>query len=250
MVQADATALSVSNLAAGYGAHEVLADVSFDVASGEMVGLIGLNGAGKTTLLKSILDLRFLDGGDVRIFGARHTDPRSRRALAFLPEQIAPSPVLKGREWLRMALAPYDVRWDRPAADSVCRRLALDPDALDRRVTTFSKGMGQKLGLVAMFLSERPLLVLDEPMSGLDPLARLRLKAFLLDYRDAGNAIFFSSHILADVAALCDRLAVLHEGRVAFFGTPDELRRVAEVSDLELAFLDAIDGGTPETAAV
>jgi ABC-2 type transport system ATP-binding protein len=249
MNEAIRPALSVSGVAASYGKRAILDDVSFTVSPGEVLGLIGLNGAGKTTLLKSVLDLRFLDGGEISVFGEPHRDHRSRRHFAFLPEQMMPSPVLKGWEWLRLTLGPYGVVPGRSEADAACRGLALESGALDRRVTTYSKGMAQKLGLVAMFLSARPLLILDEPMSGLDPLARLRLKEHLLAYRAAGNAVFFSSHILADVAALCDRVAVLHGGRIAFLGSPAALQARHAGGGLEHAFLETIGGGTAEGAA-
>ncbi len=242
----ESPALRLDGVTAGYGRREVLSDVGFEVAAGETFGLIGLNGAGKTTLLKTILDLNDARAGSIGIFGEPHDEPRSRRHLAFLPEQMMPSPVLKGREWLRFHATPHGVAWDRAAAEAACRALALDPEALDRRVATYSKGMAQKLGLAAMFLSGRPLLVLDEPMSGLDPLARLRLKERLLAWRRDGGTVFFSSHVLADVAALCDRVAVLHEGRIAFVGTPAGLCAATGQANLEYAFLETIGGSVLE----
>lgn len=245
---AAAPALAVAGLAAGYGRQAVLDGVDLTVAPGEILGLVGLNGAGKTTLLKAMLDLHFVTAGRVEVFGTPHTDPASRRHLAFLPERLAPAPALKGREWLRLTLAPYGRGWDRAAADRMCRSLALDPAALDRRVATYSKGMAQKLGLASALLARRPLLVLDEPLSGLDPLARERLKETLRAERANGTALCFSSHILADVDALCDRVAVLHAGRIAFAGTPAELCARHGRDDLDRAFLDAIGGGEVEGA--
>lgn len=242
-------AIEFKGVAAGYDKRQVIADVDFAVQPGEIFGLIGLNGAGKTTLLKTLLDLNDCRTGDIRIFGDQHGEPHCRRHLAFLPERLAPSPVLKGREWLRFNVAPYGIVWNRAAADAACRDLALDPAALDRRVATYSKGMAQKLGLAATLMANRPLLVLDEPMSGLDPLARLRLKEQLLAHRAAGRTVFFSSHILADVEALCDRVAVLHDGRIAFVGTPAELSARHGGVDLEHAFLEAIGGAVLERAS-
>ncbi len=242
----DAPALALDGVAAGYGKRAIVDGVGLTVRPGEILGLIGLNGAGKTTLLKAVLDLHFLSAGAITVFGTPHTDPASRRHLAFLPERLAPAPMLKGREWLRLTLAPYGQGWDRSAADRMCEALALDPAALDRRVATYSKGMAQKLGLASALLARRALLVLDEPLSGLDPLARLRLKEALLAERAQGTAVCFSSHILADVAALCDRVAVLHDGRIAFTGTPAELCERHGRADLDRAFLNAIGGGEVE----
>ncbi len=121
-------------------------------------------------------------------------------------------------------------------------RLDFDPAALSRPVRTYSKGMAQKLGLAACFLSQRSLLVLDEPTSGLDPQARARFKDYLQQYRDPGLTLFFSTHLLHDVEALCDRLAILHEGRVRFVGSCGECREHFHADDLERAYLRAIDG--------
>ena len=222
---AEPDALTLSGVAAGYTRHPVLADVGLSVAPGEIFGLVGLNGAGKTTLIKTVLDLVPAARGHIALFGEPHTRPGSRRHLAFLPEQVLPSPTLKGREWLRLILGHHGVRWRRAAADRTAEALALDPAALDRRVGTYSKGMGQKLGLIATFLSERPLLILDEPTRGLDPLARRRLKERIEAARAGGTTIVLSSHILADVDALCDRIGIVDSGGLAFAGAPGASER-------------------------
>jgi len=242
---AEAPALELDGVATGYKRHGVLSDVSFGVSEGEIFGLVGLNGAGKTTLIKTVLDLVPAARGRIALFGEPHTRPASRRHLAFLPEQVLPSPTLKGREWVRLILGHHGVRWRRADADRMAEALALDPAALDRRVASYSKGMGQKLGLIATFLSGRPLLILDEPTRGLDPLARRRLKERIEAARAAGTTIVLSSHILADVDALCDRIGIVDGGGLAFDGAPAALRAV-HGGDLEQAFLSAIGGGTPE----
>jgi len=244
---ADAQALMLSGVAAGYARQPVFSGVGFSVAPGEIYGLVGLNGAGKTTLIKTILDLVPAARGQIALFGEPHTRPASRRHLAFLPEQVLPSPALKGREWARLILGHHGVRWRRADADRVAEALALDPAALDRRVGTYSKGMGQKLGLIATFLSQRPLLILDEPTRGLDPLARRRLKERIEAARAAGTTILLSSHILADVDALCDRVGIVDSGGLVFDGAPAALRET-HGGDLEQAFLRAIGGGASEGA--
>ena len=117
--------------------------------------------------------------------------------------------------------------------------------ALTRPIRGYSKGMVQKLGLLATLLTDRPLLILDEPMSGLDPKARIRLKQQLADYRSRGRTIFMSSHILADHDELCDRVAVLHQGRLGYVGSPAGLKERQGAATLETAFLAEIEGPQP-----
>ena len=231
--------LVVDGLAAGYGRKTVIRDIAFSVRPGEIFGLIGLNGAGKSTLIKAILGLAKMTGR-AELFGAASGPADSRVKLAYLPERFQPSPVLKGWEFLSLTLRYYGRKLDRKRALSLCAGLDLDVAALDRGGKTYSKGMGQKLGLLASMLLDLPLLILDEPMSGLDPRARIKLKDRLLDYRRAGHTVFFSSHILADIEEICDRIAVMHEGRLIFTGTPAGLIASHGGANLERSFLAAI----------
>jgi ABC-2 type transport system ATP-binding protein len=236
--------LDVTSLSAGYGRKTVISDISFSVAVGEIFGLIGLNGAGKTTLIKALLGLGQWHGG-ASIFGLPAGPPRGRERLAYLPEKFQPSHLLKGWEFLSLTLGYYGKSLDRAAALRLCSGLDLDTGALDRLGRTYSKGMGQKLGLLGTLLTGLPLLILDEPMSGLDPRARIMLKDRLLEYRDAGNTIFFSSHILADIEEICDRVAVMHDGHLIYLGTPKDLMTRHGGQTLERAFLAAIAAEKP-----
>src|ERR1019366_2529923 len=118
--------------------------------------------------------------------------------------------------YLDLSLSYYGRRLDRAQARHMAALLDLDPEVLGQRVGTYSKGMGQKLGLLGAFLINAPLLILDEPMSGLDPRARIRLKEAMLSARKEGRTVFFSSHILSDIDEICDRIGVIHEGRQLF----------------------------------
>ena len=218
----------------------VIRDVSFEVQTGEIFGLIGLNGAGKSTLIKAILGLGKAEGG-ARIFDVPSGPAESRASLAYLPEKFLPSPLLKGWEFLSLTLAYYGLKLNRDQALALCRGLDLDVAALNRTGKTYSKGMGQKLGLLGTLLTGSPLLILDEPMSGLDPRARIMLKDRLLDYRAAGHTIFFSSHILADIEEVCDRIAIMHGGRLLFIGRPQDLIGRAGKANLERSFLATIE---------
>ncbi len=219
----------------------VIFGVSFDVKPGEIFGLIGLNGVGKTTLIKVILDLHQSTEGAVEIFGVDSKDYKARKKLAYLPEKFLPSQLLKGFEFVELAIAPYGQKLDLEKAREGAAKLQLDPNVLTSRVGKYSKGMGQKLGLLSVFLTEAPLLVLDEPMSGLDPRARVELKNYMLEYRNAGHTIFFSSHILSDIDEICDRVGVIHDGELKFLGTPKEMKAKFGNEILERAFLNCID---------
>ncbi len=232
--------LAIVDVSTGYGKKEVLTSVSFSVKPAEVFGLIGLNGAGKTTLIRSILGLRAAKG-EISIFAESALKPQARRHLIYLPEKFQPSSQLTGWEYLSILLSYFGQKLDRERGRAIASGLDLDPSAIDRRVRTYSKGMGQKLGLVGTFLVQTPLMILDEPMSGLDPRARALLKDRLIQTKRDGRSVFFSSHILSDIAEICDRIGVLHGGRIIFLGKPGELVARHAVPSLERAFLAAID---------
>ena len=236
----DQAPLAIDGLRVGYDKRLVLDGVDLTVRAGLIVGLIGLNGQGKTTMIKTMLDLVRPKAGTIRFSGQDHRQPASRRFLAYLPEKFMPSSRLRGWEFLELTLAWFGAPLDRAQAQQMALSFGLDPDALPRPISTYSKGMGQKIGLIATFLSGRPLLVMDEPMSGLDPQARQELKEHLLAYRAAGNTIFFSSHILADMDEICDEVAVLHDGRIRYAGTPAGMKTAHGETNLERAFMRII----------
>lgn len=232
--------LSIHSIHKSYGASKVLHDISFSLEPGEIFGLIGLNGAGKTTLIKILLDLASADAGDIQIFGASSKDPEARENLAYLPEKFQPSRYVKGKEYIALSMSYYGKTMQLAEAREKVAALDLDPEKLEYRVGAYSKGMGQKLGLVSTFLIDVPLLVLDEPMSGLDPSARIKLKEQLLALKREGKTIFFSSHILSDIDEICDRIGILHEGKLLFAGTPAAFKHIHSDAVLERAFLNAI----------
>lgn len=232
--------LSVRDAVVNYGRGNVVEGVSLDVFPGEIFGLIGLNGIGKTSIIKAISDLRPLSGGSVSILGHTPDSGRARQAMAYLPERFDPPWFLNGLEFLAFSASLYGKRFARTAIDAAADALALDREALSRRVQTYSKGMRQKLGLMAAILTECPLLVLDEPMSGLDPMARAHVKNMLIARRMAGGCVFFSSHILADMSEMCDRVAILHDRKIVYCGTPAGLVAQAGTPSLETAFLSVI----------
>ena len=242
-------ALAVERVTTRYGKQVVLKELSLTVAEGEVVGLIGLNGVGKTTLIKSILTLVKPAAGAIRIFDRDHRDPLSRATLAYLPENFQPPGLLTGADFIRFSLSYYGRSFERAQALELADRLALDAAALDKRIRVYSKGMSQKLGLLATFMTDLPLLILDEPMGGLDPRAHILFKGLIATYRARGKTVFLSSHILADVDEMCDRIFILHDGWLAFAGTPADLKRRAGTPSLERAFLDVIEGREEQAAS-
>jgi ABC-2 type transport system ATP-binding protein len=239
--------LSVEGIHKSYDKRRVLEDIGFTLKPGEIFGLIGLNGAGKTTLIKIMLDLVKAEKGGVRIFEIPATNLKARKNLSYLPEKFQPSRYLKGYEYLSLALSYYGRKLDMDDARSMAAALDLNPNVLSARVGSYSKGMGQKLGLVGAFMIDSQLLVLDEPMSGLDPRARIMLKDMLLAVKRQGKTVFFSSHILSDIDEICDRIGVIHEGKLFFIGTPAEFKAKYQDASLEKAFLRSISA--PEKIA-
>jgi ABC-2 type transport system ATP-binding protein len=207
-----------------------LADVSFEVREGEIFGYLGPNGAGKTTTLKILTGLLKPTSGRAWIFGRDIQHVESRRPLGFLPEQPYFYDHLNGPEYLEMVarLSGLGAREARAAALEWLGRVGLgERPRLGLR--KYSKGMLQRLGLAAAMVHSPRLLILDEPMSGLDPFGRRDVRDLILEQRERGVTVMLSSHILPDVEALCDRVAIVLKGR---------LERIATVGEL-------VRGGTP-----
>ena len=206
MIETAAPAIEIDRLRTGRGEAVVCDDITLTVARDETFGLLGLNGAGKTSLLRSILMLPTPQAGAVRLFGEPHHLARARARLAYLPERFQPPGHLSGYDFVRLTLAFHGRRARRAQTAALAEQLELEPDALPRPIREYPKGAAQKLALLALLLTDRPLLVLDEPMSGLDPKARLLVKRHLAAYRARGRAILLSSPIAADHEQLCDAL--------------------------------------------
>ena len=233
-------AIRISKVAKRYARLQVLDGVDLEVRQGEFFGLVGVNGAGKTTCIKGLLDFTSIDAGSVEIFGVQHRETGARSQLAFLPERFLPPYYLSGRDFLDYMGRLNGRIADQAERASMCERLDLDPAALAKPVREYSKGMAQKLGLAASFLSGKNLFVLDEPMSGLDPKARLLVKRHLHSCHAEGRTVFISTHMLSDVDELCDRMGILHGGKLRFVGSPQECRDSYSSDSLEEAYLSCI----------
>jgi ABC-2 type transport system ATP-binding protein len=180
------------------------------------------------------------DEGKIEIFGVTNILPESRKKLCYLPEKFHPSLNQTGEEFLKFVLGFYDKKFTPKKAEAICKNLDLSFEILSQKIAKYSKGMTQKLGLLAVFLSEADLLILDEPMSGLDPKARIALKRELLAYKNSGKTVFFTSHILSDMDEICDKIAVLHEAEISYSGSPKAFKDKHSAIDLDKAFLKEI----------
>ncbi len=203
---------------------EVLKGLSFSVERGEIFGFLGPNGAGKTTTIKAITDIITPDSGIIRVCGLPHTSFEAKRRVGFMTESPYIYRHLTGREFLRFCadLLGLDPPAVEPAIDRVLDEVHMAP-AGNRTMGTYSKGMLQRTTLAQALLGEPELLILDEPMSGLDPVGRRDVRDIILRQAAAGVTVFFSSHIIPDVEALCDRVAIVVDGTVRALGAVRDL---------------------------
>jgi ABC-2 type transport system ATP-binding protein len=215
----------------------VLDGLSLTVQRGEIFGFLGGNGAGKTTTIKILMRLMTPTAGTVRILDHDTNDRLVRARIGYLPEQPYFYDYLTARELLEYCAELFGYsRADRRArAVELLRRVHLDESAWKRQLRKFSKGMLQRVGLAQALVNDPELVVLDEPMSGLDPIGRRQVRDLIAGLRQSGVTVFFSSHIIADIEVLCDRVAILQRGRLAHLGRLDELRsRVDSGGHLEM----------------
>jgi ABC-2 type transport system ATP-binding protein len=203
---------------------EAVRGISFEVSRGQSYGFLGPNGAGKTTTIKILMGLMRPTGGDVRLFGLPVPARMTRDKVGFMPENPYVYPYLTPREFVATCARLSGLRGAalRDRVEHVLRQTGI-AYAASRQVRQLSKGMLQRTGLAAALVADPELLVLDEPMSGLDPGGRKEVRDMILEERRQGRTIFFSTHILSDVPALCDHMAILQRGKTVVAGRLDEL---------------------------
>ena len=238
------TAVAYSGVGKRFGRLPVLSDFSLEVRAGEIFGLVGPNGAGKSTCIKCMLDLCHVDAGRITIFGRPASSPQSRRPVVYLPERFKPPRHLRGEEFLRFMAKMHRVDSYPGRVLEVCGALGLAPSTLEKPIWACSTGTVQAIGLAACFLAGKPLLVFDEPMSGLDPKARMLAARHLTRLRNGGATVFFSTHMLSEAADLCDRMGVLHDGAMRFVGSPARLRECFPAATLEESWLACVSRPT------
>src|SRR5258706_2366852 len=211
--------------------------LNLTVEDGEIFGFLGPNGAGKTTTLKMLMGLVFPTGGTARILGMTLDDPRMKAQIGFLPEQPYFYDYLTGRELLRYygQLSGVDGKQLAHKVDAVLERVGLK-EAADVQLRKFSKGMLQRAGIAQAILHDPKVVFLDEPMSGLDPMGRREVRDLMAQLKHEGKTVFFSTHILSDAEALCDRVAVIHQGEIRGVGVVADLTAGATQGEVEIVF--------------
>lgn len=217
--------LTVKNLTKSFQAHfytprqQVLNHLSFSVRSGKTTGFVGVNGAGKTTSLKCVLGFIKPEQGEIDFFGKGPLTSELKQKIGYLPERPYYYDFLTALEFLKFH---WDLSGGGPGfaerADQVLAKVNL-PHVKNKALRSFSKGMLQRIGIAQAILKKPEFLILDEPMSGLDPDGRILIKDIISDERKNGTTIFFSSHLLGDMDELCDDLVVIHSGNLVYQGS-------------------------------
>lgn len=224
---------------AGSGPVAALEALDLSVPRGCVAGLLGPNGSGKSTTIRLLLGLHRPTAGSARVLGYPAGHPEARRRTGYMPEEADLYPFLTARETVETAGALHGMarKERRAAAAALLERVGLAAEA-DRRVEGFSRGMKRRVGLAAALVHGPEALVLDEPTAGLDPLGREGLLSLLEECRGRGTTVLLSSHVLSDVERLCDRVAILGQGRLAAAGT------LAEVLERPGSFTLEVEGGS------
>ncbi len=237
-------AIHAEGIVKSFGSRRVLDGLSLRLLRGEIMGFLGTNGAGKTTTVKILLGFLKPDSGAVEIFGGKPGDAETRSRIGFMPEIAYYYPYLTIGELLEFygGLSGMARREVREKAPELIRRVGLEA-AAGKLLKTYSKGMLQRAGIAQALLHNPDLLVLDEPFTGLDPLARAYFRDMLRELRDEGKTIFFSSHELSETETVCDHVAIVKEGKVVLQGATSDIVGDGR-GNLERLFLEVL-GGKP-----
>ncbi len=241
-----APVIEVRDLVVEYGrgrkVHRAVDGIGFEVRPGECVGFIGANGAGKSTTMKTMMGFLFPVSGTARLFGRDARDKESRRRIGYLPEVALYYPFMKARELLELygglsGLSKAELRRRIPP---LLEKVGLGGKG-EVLLKNFSKGMQQRVGIAQAIIAEPELLVFDELSSGLDPVGRHDLRNVLLELKNAGRTIFFSSHELTEVESLCDRVIMIHRGRIVTEATVEELMKPLNAYEIVFHLPDAAE---------
>jgi ABC-2 type transport system ATP-binding protein len=234
-------AVSLSNLSYSISNVDILRTLNFKIPVNSYFAIAGVNGAGKSTLIKLILDLiRPAASSEIKIFGQQNQITGCRDRLAYLPEKFDVKKTVSGWQYLNFVTSIYKMALDKNTARSLAEKLDFPVDRLKSKIGSYSKGMVQKLGLISCFLLDRELLILDEPLSGLDPRARFHFKNLLLEEKQKGRTMLYSTHMLADAEEICDQFGILHQGEMKYIGTPASCMQNFQADTLEQAYMRCI----------
>ena len=234
--------VTLEGITKSFGAMRAVDHFSLTVRQGEILGFLGTNGAGKTTTIKMLLGFCRPDSGRVVVLGGSPDETATRRRIGYMPETAYYYPFLNVYELLDFygGLCGMDKQQIRERGQMLIERVGLD-QAGSRLLRHYSKGMLQRAGIAQALLHDPDLLILDEPFTGLDPLARIQFRDLILALRDQGKTIFFSSHELSEAELICDRIAILKQGHLVWCGSMKEVAGDGQ-QNLERIFLKKLSG--------
>ena len=232
--------LKIDSMSVAFGGVRAVDGLSLTLGEGEILGFLGTNGAGKTTTIKTVIGLLRPSAGSVSVLGGDPSDGAVRARLGYMPEIAYYYPYLNARELLAFygGICGMEARTIRVRSDELLERVGLAEHA-KRPLRTYSKGMLQRAGIAQALLNDPELLVLDEPFTGLDPLARIHFRELLGELKARGKSIFFSSHELGETELLCDKVAIMKRGRCIYQGNVKDIAGSGE-GNLERLFLKAL----------
>lgn len=233
--------IEIKDLVVQYADKKAVDGLSFSVKAGEIFGFLGPNGSGKSTTIKAILGLVFPASGSVRVQGLSPLDPKSRAEIGYMPEEATYYRFLSPREILSFYADIFGMSHatTKSRVDDLLSLVGLS-NVADRLISTFSKGMVQKVSLAQALIQDPKILILDEPTTGLDPLAKMQLRGILSDLKKEGKTIFFSSHELSEVELLCDTMVIIQAGRTLRSGALKEVLGAQGSRSLEQFFLEVV----------
>ena len=216
--------LSVDKVTRSFGSLIAVRDISLSLERGEIMGFIGTNGAGKTTTIKMLTGLLKPTAGTVRILGGDPSNADVRKRIGYMPETAYYYPYLNARELLSFygGICGLDAQTICKRSERLLERVGLS-EAARRPLKMYSKGMLQRAGIAQALLANPDLLILDEPFTGLDPLARIQFRKLMRELRDEGKSIFFSSHELGETELLCDKVAIMKQGICVYQGSVKDI---------------------------
>ena len=237
----DDKVFELNDVSRSFGPVKAVENLTLSLGKGEVTGFLGTNGAGKTTTIKMLIGLIRPTSGTVRLFGGDPSDAASRVRIGYMPEIAYYYPYLNVRELLSFygGVCGMDKKAVKSRTDELLEAVEL-ADVAKRPLKEYSKGMLQRAGIAQALLNDPDLLVLDEPFTGLDPLARIHFRELMRSLRGKGKAIFFSSHELGETELLCDKVAIMKKGRCVYQGPVKDIAGDG-ATNLERLFLKKLE---------
>ena len=237
--------LEIKNLTKKFGDKVAVNGIDLSVKSGEIYGFLGPNGAGKTTTIKMIVGMLMPDGGSITVDGidAIHDDVEAKRQIAYVPDSPEIYDIMTGRQYLNFIADVFELS-DEERNKQIDRYAEVFEmqDNLDVMIAGYSHGMKQKIVIMGALIHSPKLLILDEPMVGLDAKSSFRLKEIMRALADEGRTVFFSTHVMEVAENICDRIGIINRGKVIAVGTLDEIKAAAkDTGSLEKIFLELTD---------